>query len=170
MQYFNESIQGDLSISQRVQELVTFESFMMFSVAYMFIIWMTIILWTTMDANRRSNNILFQLMSILFVITLWPLGLFLYLLVRPSNIVNRKFISEVEDNLSILAHIVENSQKNLQFCPKCSKEISHTSKICTKCKTNLEKHCHECGHIVLKDWKNCLFCWEKISKKKKKKK
>ena len=154
----------------RLVEMITFESFLMFWVIYAFIIWITMILWVTMDVGTRSSNVLFQLMSILFVTILWPLGLFLYLIVRPSSGVSKKFLWEIEHNLSVLAHIVEDSKKWLLFCPGCSKQISHTSKVCVNCKENLQRKCDECEKVVLENWKVCPYCSHKISKKKKKKK
>lgn len=153
-----------------IPEYVTFESFFQFWVAYFFIVWITLILWVTKDVTIRSASILFQLMSILFVVILWPLWLILYLIVRPRNQISKKYIEEIENNLSILSHIVEKWKKGLLLCPKCSKQISHTSKVCPKCKTSLKEKCGKCKNIVLPQWKICLFCNSSLKKKKKKKK
>ncbi len=153
--------------SERFTEMITFESFFMFWVIYVFIIWLTMIFWVTMDVSNRSSNFFLQLMSILLVTILWPLGFLLYLIVRPSNIVNKQFLSEIEHNLSILWHIVEKSRKGLYFCPKCSAQISQTAKSCPKCKENLEQKCKKCGNVVLQMWKNCPFCSQKLPKQKK---
>lgn len=167
LQYIPQAIPSN--IAEKLLQFITFESFLMFGVIYAFIIWITMVLWVTMDVSHKSSNIFFQIMSILFVTILWPLWFLLYFLIRPQNLVNKKFLWEVEHNLSILSHMVESSKKGLLFCPKCSKQISHVSKVCPKCKQNLEKKCNECQKILLHWWKVCPFCSHKVSKKKKKK-
>lgn len=151
-------------------EVVTFESFLQFWVIYFFIIWITLVVWVIRDVTTRSSSFLFQFMCILFSIVLWPLWLFLYLIVRPRYATSKKFVQEIEHNLSVLASIVEDSRKWVLLCPRCSRQVSHTSKICMKCKTNLEKKCENCHKTVLHTWKACPFCSTKIKKTKKKKK
>lgn len=154
----------------RVVDFITFESFLMFAVIYGFIIWIIMILRVTMDIGNRSSNIFLQFMSILLVTVLWPLWLLMYLVIRPKSHVNKKYLKEIEHNLTVLAHIVEKERNWLIFCPKCSKSVSHNAKICSKCKENLEKKCDECSHIVRHNWKNCLYCSSKLKKERKKKK
>jgi len=167
LQYIPEATTTNLA--QHILEMITFETFFMFTVIYMLIIWITLVLWTGMDIGKRSSNFFMKSISVLLVLFLGPLGLVFYLLIRPVTLVNKKFLSEIEHNLAILWHMVESSKKWLLFCPKCSKQISHTSKICPKCKIHLDKKCHECDKTLLHWWKVCPFCSHKVSKRKKKK-
>lgn len=167
LQYIPEATTTNMA--QHILEIITFETFFMFSVIYFFIIWITLVLWTWMDIGKRSSNFFMRTISVLFVTLLGPLGLVIYLIIRPATLVNKKFLSEIEHNLAILSHMVESWKKWVILCPKCSHQVSHTSKICTKCKVNLEKKCHECDKTLLHGWKVCPYCSHKVSKKKKKK-
>jgi hypothetical protein len=51
-----------------IVSVLTFESFLKLLVIYFFIVWIAIIVWVTKDIINRTNNILFQIFSIITVI------------------------------------------------------------------------------------------------------
>lgn len=54
-------------------------------VIYFFIVWFCIVVWVVRDITNRTRSLFFQVMSILMVLFLTPLGIFLYLLLRPQK-------------------------------------------------------------------------------------
>lgn len=54
-------------------------------VIYFFIVWFCVVVWVVRDVTNRTRSILFQVLSIIMVLFLTPLGIFLYLLLRPQK-------------------------------------------------------------------------------------
>ena len=54
-------------------------------VVYFFIVWFCIVVWVVRDITNRTRSIVFQVLSIILVLFLTPLGIFLYLLLRPQK-------------------------------------------------------------------------------------
>ncbi len=54
-------------------------------IIYFFIVWFCIVVWVVRDITNRTRSIFFQVMSIVMVLFLTPLGIFLYLLLRPQK-------------------------------------------------------------------------------------
>lgn len=157
-----------------IWESVTIESVFKFAVAYFFVIWIAIIIWVIKDISNRTNNLFLQILSILSVIIFTPLGVFLYLLIRPGRTVFEKYYQEVEENLDILSHIIDQKTKyqeanDVSDCPKCWYEVQKDFVVCPNCKLTLKNECVECKKEIRDNWKICPFCNTKQPKKKKKK-
>ncbi len=54
-------------------------------VIYFFIVWFCLVVWVVRDITNRTNSVIFQVFSILLVLFLTPLGIFIYLLLRPQK-------------------------------------------------------------------------------------
>ena len=54
-------------------------------VVYFFIIWFCLVIWVVRDITNRTHSLMFQVTSILMVLVLTPLGIFIYLLLRPQK-------------------------------------------------------------------------------------
>ena len=85
---------------------ITIEFMIKFAVVYFFIVWIALIIWVARDVAVRSSSRVFQALCVLFMILLTPLGIFLYLLVRPGKSMYEKYTEEIEENLEILSEIV----------------------------------------------------------------
>ena len=67
-----------------------------FLVGYLVILWISLIIWTTKDIISRTNNVIYQLISILLVVILNIFGLFIYLGIRPAKTLIEKFFEDLE--------------------------------------------------------------------------
>ena len=92
---------------QRIWEIVTLEFMIKFFVIYFFVIWGALILWVARDISHRTTSTLLQIFCILMIIILTPLGIFLYLLIRPGKTIYEQYYAEIENNLEILSEIVQ---------------------------------------------------------------
>jgi len=63
-------------------------------IAYIFIIWFCIVFWVAKDINNRTRSILLQIFCIIIVLFLTPLGIFIYLLIRPQKTLFEKIFEE----------------------------------------------------------------------------
>lgn len=153
---------------------VTIESVLKFAIIYFFVIWLAILIWVVKDISNRTNSILLQILSILIILIFTPLGIFLYLLIRPSKTVFEQYYHEVEENLDILARIIDQKTEHQAAtwssdCPECGYEVQKDYIICPNCKHTLKYECEACKKEIRENWKVCPFCSTKQSKKRKKK-
>lgn len=117
MNEFIKSIQepSSNSLFWKLWEATSFEMVLKFFILYICIIWIATIVWVVKDITNRSASIIAQLLCILLVVGLPFIGIFLYLLVRPSNTLLEKYYSEIEENLNTMAEFIHQhieSQKN----------------------------------------------------------
>lgn len=54
-------------------------------IIYFFVVWFCLVIWVVRDITNRTHSIVFQVFSILLVLFLTPLGIFVYLLLRPQK-------------------------------------------------------------------------------------
>ncbi|MCD5385179.1 hypothetical protein LRZ95_00760, partial [Candidatus Gracilibacteria bacterium] len=107
-----------VGIIDKIYNTITFDVFIKFTVLYFFIIWISVLLWVIKDISNRTNSILLQIISVLIILFFTPFGIFIYLLIRPSNTLFEKYYSEIEENLDIFHDIIEERLKEKLDCKK----------------------------------------------------
>lgn len=63
-------------------------------IVYIFVVWFCIVVWVVRDITNRTRSVTFQVLSILLVLGLTPLGIFIYLLIRPQKTLFEKVFEE----------------------------------------------------------------------------
>jgi ABC-type nickel/cobalt efflux system permease component RcnA len=63
-------------------------------IVYIFVVWFCIVVWVVRDITNRTKSITFQILSIVLVLLLTPLGIFIYLLIRPQKTLFEKVFEE----------------------------------------------------------------------------
>jgi len=63
---------------------------------YLILLWVSLIIWTTKDIISRSNNVVYQIISIILVVVLNIFGIFIYLGIRPAKTLIEKFFEDLE--------------------------------------------------------------------------
>ena len=63
-------------------------------IVYIFVVWFCIVIWVVRDITNRTKSITFQVLSIVLVLLLTPLGIFIYLLIRPQKTLFEKVFEE----------------------------------------------------------------------------
>jgi hypothetical protein len=110
----NEILEYDLSpYIQSIYDGITFESSIKFMIVYFFIVWIALIIWVIKDIVNRSDSIILQTLSILIILIGTPLGIFIYLLMRPSQTLFEKYNNEVEENLDVMENMIEEKNNDL---------------------------------------------------------
>lgn len=99
---------------ESIWEIITFEFALKFAILYFFVTWIVLIIWVIKDISIRTNNIFYQIFSVLIILSLTPLGIFIYLLIRPRRTLYDKYYEEIEENLSIFNEIVEERKRELE--------------------------------------------------------
>jgi hypothetical protein len=126
--------------------------------AYLFILWVALVIWVARDSVGRSKNLVFQVFVILLAIVLNIFGLLIYLIVRPQKTLVEKYHEDLEHKA-----LVENEE----LCPKCEKPLPLTFQFCPHCAEEARKHCKKCHKLVSKKWSACAYCGTKKSVQKK---
>jgi len=137
---------------------ITLQTFIQFVIFYFVVIWISLIVWVGRDISNRTNSIFLQVISILIVLFLTPLGIFAYFLIRPWKTLFEKYYAEIEGNLDILAESITN---NLIICPSCWTQVNLHFKVCPNCSFELQKECPSCKKLVFHDWNTCPYCGKK---------
>jgi hypothetical protein len=123
----------------------------LFLYVYIFF-WIMIVLWVWFDASERSSNVLFRVFSVFIVLIFNVFGLLIYLLIRPSDSYEERYLGELE-------------KKYLQFetgglinCPKCKFDLEPGFVVCPKCGESLRVKCENCNMYTEKTWEFCPYC------------
>lgn len=80
-------------------------------VIYFFIVWFCIVVWVVRDVTNRTRSLFFQVLSIIMVLFLTPLGIFLYLLLRPQKTLFEQVFEDEFFRLDAEFHKWEAKQK-----------------------------------------------------------
>jgi len=112
---------------------VTIEFMIKFFVVYFFVVWIGLIIWVARDISGRSSSRMFQALCVIIIIFFTPLGLLLYLLIRPRKTIYDSYSEEIEENLWILHEIVEERLSMNEICPDCEKSIRTWWSVCPYC-------------------------------------
>lgn len=139
----------DLSGLGRLLEL-----FILFLGAYLFAVWVSMIIWTIRDIRSRSRDIFAQMLAVALVLVFNVAGLLLYFILRPREPLADKYERELAEE-AMLQDIEER-----QVCPVCHHKITAEYLICPNCHTKLHKKCENCGRVLNLKWGVCPYCGE----------
>lgn len=137
----------DLSGVGRLLEL-----FVGFLGAYLFAVWVSMIIWTVRDIRSRSRDIFAQMLAVALVLIFNIAGLLLYFILRPRETLAEQYERELAEE-AMLQDIEER-----QVCPVCRHKITAEYLVCPNCHTKLHKQCEHCGRVLNLKWGVCPFC------------
>jgi RNA polymerase subunit RPABC4/transcription elongation factor Spt4 len=120
--------------------------------AYLFAVWVSMIVWTVRDIRSRSRDIFAQVLAVALVLIFNVAGLLLYFILRPRETLSEKYERELAEE-AMLQDIEER-----QVCPVCHHKIMSEYLICPNCHTKLHKKCEHCGRILNLKWNVCPYC------------
>lgn len=88
----NEMLQNALVMFSDPNTLIRFAGI------YLIVIWVSVVIWVIKDITNRTDSIILQVLSVLTVLVFTPLGIFVYLLIRPqSTLFERLYEREFRD-------------------------------------------------------------------------
>ncbi len=123
-----------------------------FTGAFLAAFWVSLVIWTFRDIRARSRDIFAQLLASLLVLIFGPLGLGLYLILRPRETLAEAYERSLEEE-ALLQDI-----EDRQVCPGCKHSIEPDFMICPYCHTRLRKLCPHCGRLLHLRWNVCPYC------------
>ncbi len=114
--------------------------------------WVSLVTWTFRDIRSRSRDVFAQLLASLLVLIFGPLGLGLYLILRPRETLAEAYERSLEEE-ALLQDI-----EDRQVCPGCKHLTEPDFMICPYCHTRLRKPCPHCGRLLHLRWTVCPYC------------
>ena len=120
--------------------------------AFVVALWISLVIWTFRDMRARSRDAFAQLLAALMMFVLGPVGIILYLLLRPRETLAEKYERSLEEE-ALLQDIEER-----QICPGCKQPIDADYLLCPICHTRLRQPCVQCERLIHPRWGVCPYC------------
>ncbi len=112
--------------------------FLAFVGAFIIALWVSMIIWAFKDARSRSRDIFAIILATLMVVVFGPLGLLLYILLRPPTTLAELYERSLEEE-ALLQDLEERPR-----CPGCSRQVKEAWIVCPDCHTTLKSICTNC--------------------------
>lgn len=126
------------------------------SFAYLLIVWLACAYWAFRDMQSRTDNLILPYAAGALVLLstpiLFPLGLLVYRIVRPSE----RIAESRERALSESVLLAEAGE--IEQCAGCHRIVQSDWISCPRCRTELREHCPKCDRLVEFDWLACAWC------------
>jgi RNA polymerase subunit RPABC4/transcription elongation factor Spt4 len=131
---------------------VVLELVVAFFTATLIAFWIGFAVWTFRDIRSRTRDIFAWLLAVILVLALGPLGLLLYLLLRPKDTLAAVYDRQLEEE-ALLREITER-----RACPRCQAVTEPDWLICPQCGTQLRQTCATCAKPLELNWIACPYC------------
>ncbi len=131
---------------------VVLESVVAVSTALLVAFWIGLVIWTLRDIRSRTHDIFAWVLAVILVLAAGPIGLLLYVLIRPKETMAQQFDRQLEEE-ALLRDITTR-----RACPSCQAVTEPEWLVCPHCRTELRRTCGECGRPLELDWVLCPFC------------
>lgn len=123
-----------------------------FSIVFLVVLWISLILWTFRDIRRRSRDPLLRILAVILATILFIPGALVYVLLRPGQTLEEEYQRNLEEE-TLLQTLEE-----APLCPGCSRKVKNDWLVCPTCRTRLNKKCVSCGRILELNWEICPYC------------
>lgn len=114
--------------------------------------WISLAIWTFRDIRARTRDIFAWLLATLLVLGLGPIGLLLYLLLRPKETLAEVYDRQLEEE-ALLRDITAR-----RACPSCQTVTEPDWLVCPHCRAELRRTCASCNKPLELNWVICPFC------------
>lgn len=125
--------------------------------AYVAAFWFALVVWTFRDIQKRSRDVLVQVLATLLVLLFNVAGLILYTILRPPETLAETYARSLEEE-SLLQDI-----EDRQSCPNCKRRVHTDYLLCPSCRTQLRQTCVSCSHLLHLSWRVCPYCGEEVA-------
>jgi RNA polymerase subunit RPABC4/transcription elongation factor Spt4 len=131
---------------------VYISAIMFFLGAYLFALYLGMIVWTVRDIRARSRDALAHILATALVAVFNLPGLLVYMLLRPHSTV----AEEYERSLAEEAILQELEERRV--CPGCRRRVEADFVVCPHCHYQLRLRCTGCGRLLNPNWDVCPYC------------
>lgn len=127
--------------------------------ALFIIFWISLVVWAYRDMRSRSRDVFAQVISAFLVALLPGVGIFIYLILRPTETLTESF------EKALLEEALLQEIEKKPHCPGCSRVVQPDWQICPHCHVKLKHSCNQCNKLIELQWTICPYCTHVQSKK-----
>ena len=120
--------------------------------AYAAAFWFALVVWTFRDIQKRSRDVLVQVLATTLVLLFNIPGLILYTVLRPPETLAESYARSLEEE-SLIQEI-----EDRQSCPNCKRRVQPDFLLCPSCRTQLRQVCLNCSRLMHLSWHVCPYC------------
>lgn len=120
--------------------------------AYAAAFWFCLVVWTFRDIQKRSRDVVVQVLATALVLLFNVPGLILYTILRPPETLAEAYARSLEEE-SLMQDI-----EDRQACPNCKRRVRSDYKVCPTCRAELKRPCTQCGRLLQLGWRVCPYC------------
>ena len=122
-------------------------------IAYAVILWVGLMVWVYRDSRERTRDGWFQSAALGLVLLFNIPGLFIYLILRPSET-----LMEAHERRLEAEALMRDMADERPVCPRCERTIKDDYLVCPYCRNNLREPCLGCGRPLELTWAACPYC------------
>lgn len=122
--------------------------------------WIGLAIWTLRDIRARTRDFFAWLLAFLLVLATGPVGVLLYLLVRPKDTLAAVYDRQLEEE-ALLREITAR-----RACPSCQTVTEPDWLICPRCRAELRHTCSTCSRPLELSWVACPYCTTPVTARK----
>jgi hypothetical protein len=116
------------------------------------VLWIACAYWVFKDARRRIDDKIVIAVCVLTGIVFGPLGLIVYAIVRPPELLADRDERELE--MQTLAQRLTEETR----CSFCKTPVKSDYLVCPTCGRRLRSTCSHCGKPLEPNWRVCPYC------------
>lgn len=120
--------------------------------AYLAAFWFCLVVWTFRDVQKRTHDVVVQVLATILVMLFNLPGLLLYIILRPPETLAEVYARSLEEE-SLMQEVQER-----QACPNCKYRVEADYKVCPTCGTELKRSCPDCNRLMNLSWDLCPYC------------
>jgi hypothetical protein len=115
-------------------------------------LWLACVYWVYKDARRRVEDNVVLAVCVLAAIVFGPLGLIIYAIVRPPELMEDQRERELE------MRMMEQRLATESVCSSCRTPVRDDYLVCPACGHRLRTTCPSCGKPIEPRWRVCPYC------------
>jgi hypothetical protein len=115
------------------------------------VLWLACAYWVFKDARRRIDDKIILTVAVLTGLVFGPLGLIIYAIVRPPELLADRDSRELE------MQMMEQRIQEESRCSFCKTPVRDYL-VCPTCGRRLRSTCAQCGRPLEPNWRVCPYC------------
>ena len=116
------------------------------------VLWLACAYWVFKDARRRIDDKIILTVAVLTGLVFGPLGLIIYAIVRPPELLADRDARELE------MQMMEQRVQEESRCSFCKTPVRDDYLVCPTCARRLRSTCTQCGKPLEPNWRVCPYC------------
>ena len=125
--------------------------------AYVAALWFCLVVWTFRDIQKRTRDLVVQVLAKALVVLFNVPGLLLYMILRPPETLEELY------QRSLASEALLKEIEGGQVCPRCQTHVDPDFRVCPTCRAALRLPCDDCARLVQVNWRVCPYCAKELA-------